>query len=70
MLAMLLGTMVLMSCKSNYGVSKENIEQGNYMTYYYDSVHDVGIWHSQNGYGEAMFVLPASVFKNKELPMK
>lgn len=34
--------------------------------YYYDSTHEVGIWHVKNGYGESLFVLPASQFKNPE----
>ena len=39
------------------------------ITYIYDDVHQVCIWHSRSSFGEAIAVLPVRDVANPEMPL-
>jgi len=69
---LLIIALVMMILLSSYGCAsrKGDVTQpGQFsITYIYDEVHQVCIWHAKNGYGEAIAVLPAKDVTNPELP--
>ena len=52
-------------------ISPKGMHNGAVLSYYYDEVHEVGIWlYSQGGISAAIAVLPAGQFAHPEKPMK